>query len=108
LQYTVVHEYEMSKHAQKGVNCLDCHQPVAGQEKEDHHDFVIAKGHLTAANCRGCHEQIYQQFLRSRIAPYNFQPLPAQILNKKRNLGSVLLQPSSNQRAVCPYASVMT
>ena len=22
-QYSVVHEYEMSRHAQKGVNCLD-------------------------------------------------------------------------------------
>src|SRR5690348_14585526 len=38
LQYSVVHEYEMSQHAQKGVNC------------------------------RGCHEQIYQQFVRSRHA----------------------------------------
>ena len=27
LQYSVVHEYEMSAHAKKGVNCLDCHQP---------------------------------------------------------------------------------
>ena len=32
-QYSVVHEYEMSKHAQKGVNCLDCHQAAPGQEK---------------------------------------------------------------------------
>lgn len=67
-QYSIVHEYEMSKHAQKGVNCLDCHQPAPGQEKEDHHDFIIAKGHLTAGNCRSCHEQIYQQFLHSRHA----------------------------------------
>ena len=36
-QYSVVHEYEMSKHAQKGVNCLDCHQPATGQDKKDHH-----------------------------------------------------------------------
>ena len=42
LQYSVVHEYEMSAHAKKGVNCLDCHQPVSGQEKKDHHDFVIS------------------------------------------------------------------
>ena len=33
LQYSVVHEYEMSKHAAKGVSCLECHQPAAGQEK---------------------------------------------------------------------------
>ncbi len=67
-QYSIVHEYEMSRHAQKNVSCLDCHQAAPGQDKEDHHDFVIAKGHLTAANCRSCHEQIYQQFTRSRHA----------------------------------------
>src|SRR3954453_7388843 len=66
-QYSVVHEYEMSLHARKGVNCLECHQPAAGQEKKDHHGFVIATK-LTAGNCRSCHETIYQQFLRSRHA----------------------------------------
>ena len=66
-QYSVVHEYEMSQHARKGVNCLDCHQPAAGQEKKDHHGFVISTK-LTAGNCRSCHENIYQQFLRSRHA----------------------------------------
>ena len=67
LQYAVVHEYEMSAHATKGVNCLDCHQPQGKQESQDHHGFVIAK-HLTAGNCRQCHEPIYQEFLRSRHA----------------------------------------
>ena len=67
LQYSVVHEYEMSNHAKKGVNCLDCHQPAAGQEKTDHHGFTISK-HLTAGNCRGCHDPIYQEYLRSRHA----------------------------------------
>ncbi len=66
-QYSVVHEYEMSLHARKGVNCLDCHQPAPGQEKKDHHGFLIS-AKLTAGNCRNCHENIYQQFLRSRHA----------------------------------------
>src|ERR1041385_3230004 len=66
-QYSVVHEYEMSLHARKGVNCLECHQPAPGQEKKDHHGFVISTK-LTAGNCRSCHEGIYQQFLRSRHA----------------------------------------
>src|SRR5690349_3928999 len=66
-QDSVVHEYEMSLHARKGVNCLDCHQPATGQEKKDHHGFVISTK-LTAGNCRSCHEGIYQQFLRSRHA----------------------------------------
>jgi hypothetical protein len=65
--YSIVHEYELSVHARKGVSCLECHQPAAGQEKAEHHGFVISKG-LTAGNCRSCHEQVYQQFLRSRHA----------------------------------------
>src|SRR5215469_2478150 len=67
LQYSVVHEYEMSMHAQKGVNCLDCHQPAQGQEKREHHGFTIS-AHMTAGNCSSCHEDIYQQFVRSRHA----------------------------------------
>src|SRR5690349_4907388 len=66
-QYSVVHEYEMSQHARKGVSCLECHQPAANQEKKDHHGFVISTK-LTAGNCRNCHETIYQQFVRSRHA----------------------------------------
>jgi hypothetical protein len=68
-QYSVVHEYEMSKHAAKGVTCLDCHQPQKGQEKDkqDHNGFVIT-AHITPANCRSCHEQIYEEFARSRHA----------------------------------------
>jgi mono/diheme cytochrome c family protein len=66
-QYSVVHEYEMSAHARKGVNCLECHQPAANQDKKEHHGFVIATK-LTAGNCRSCHEAIYQQFLHSRHA----------------------------------------
>ena len=66
-QYSIVHEYELSAHAAKGVSCLECHQPAQNQEQSDHHGFVIAKS-VTAANCRGCHEMQYQQFLRSRHA----------------------------------------
>ena len=66
-QYSVVHEYEMSRHAQKGVNCLDCHQPAEGQQKKEHHGFVVSTT-LTAGNCRSCHEPIYQEFQRSRHA----------------------------------------
>lgn len=67
LQYSVVHEYEMSAHAKKGVTCLDCHQPAKDQKKIDHHGFVIS-AHLTAANCRSCHEGAYEQFVESRHA----------------------------------------
>jgi nitrate/TMAO reductase-like tetraheme cytochrome c subunit len=66
-QYSVVHEYELSAHAKKGVSCLDCHSAVQGQKGEDHFGFVINPS-VTAANCRSCHESIYQEFLRSRHA----------------------------------------
>jgi hydroxylamine dehydrogenase len=66
-QYSIVHEYELSHHAQKGVSCLDCHQPATGQSTTDHHGFVLSTK-LTAGNCRSCHEPIYQEYLRSRHA----------------------------------------
>jgi hypothetical protein len=53
LQYSVVHEYEMSVHARKGVNCLDCHQASEGQQKKDHHGFVISTK-LTASIRNSC------------------------------------------------------
>lgn len=66
-QYSIVHEFEMSAHARKGLNCLDCHQVAEGQKGKEHHSFVINTG-VTPANCRSCHEAVYQQFLRSRHA----------------------------------------
>ncbi len=67
-QHSIVHEYELSVHAQKGINCLECHQPADRQEGLEHHGFTISKSGLTAGNCRACHEKEYQQFLRSRHA----------------------------------------
>ena len=105
-QYSVVHEYEMSMHARKGVNCLDCHQPAPGQEKKDHHGFVIS-AQLTAGNCRGCHENIYQQFLRSRHAA----PAWAAVYGEKRlspeqvNF-SETYQPGGTRRPANPLAQL--
>jgi hypothetical protein len=67
LQYSIVHEYEMSKHAAKGVTCLDCHQVQPGQTATNHNGFVINTG-ITPANCKTCHAAIYDQFVRSRHA----------------------------------------
>ena len=63
----VVHEYEMSRHKEKGVSCLECHQVVAGQEALEHRGFRITKS-VSAVNCSQCHPTEYQQFLRSRHA----------------------------------------
>lgn len=63
----VVHQFEMSKHAEKGLNCLQCHQPLEGQDVLDHRGFQIAAS-VTAKNCAQCHTTQYDQFLRSRHA----------------------------------------
>src|SRR5262245_1360632 len=83
--HSIVHEYEMSVHAAKGVTCLECHQPAEKQEKKAHHGFEISKT-VTAANCRSCHETEYQQFLRSRhaapswAAVYGERSIPAELV----------------------------
>ena len=63
LQYSVVHEYEMSAHAKKGVNCLDCHQPAAGpaegrsprlrdQHASDRRQLpLLPRRHLSGISC---------------------------------------------------------
>ncbi|CAN5786099.1 hypothetical protein BH23PLA1_BH23PLA1_14750 [soil metagenome] len=63
----VVHEFEMSRHSAVGLNCLDCHQPVKGQETLAHKGFEINRK-VTAANCSGCHQEPYEQYLKSRHA----------------------------------------
>ncbi len=64
---SVVHEYELSRHNTKGVNCLDCHRPMEGQEATNHRGFTITKT-MTAANCKQCHVAEYDQYLKSRHA----------------------------------------
>jgi hypothetical protein len=61
----IVHQFELSEHAKKGVTCLDCHQVREGQAKLDHRGFEISKS-LTAANCKQCHATEYRQLARSR------------------------------------------
>lgn len=63
----VVHQFEGSRHAGAGVNCLDCHRPLDGQQPEDHRGFTITAS-VTSANCRQCHTTEYDQYLRSRHA----------------------------------------
>jgi len=61
----IVRQFELSRHAEKGVTCLDCHHAVDGQESLDHRGFTIAK-HLTSKNCGQCHATEVAQFTRSR------------------------------------------
>jgi hydroxylamine dehydrogenase len=63
----IVHEFERSEHARRGVNCLDCHRPLPGQEAKEHRGFTISAA-VTAGSCAECHRAQYDQFLRSRHA----------------------------------------
>jgi hypothetical protein len=104
--YSVVHEYELSVHARNNVNCLDCHQPAAGQQKQDHHGFVIAT-HLTAGNCRSCHEQIYQEFLRSRHAAPAWAAIYGQQgLTPEQVAFSEQYQPGGTRRPPHPFVQL--
>jgi hydroxylamine dehydrogenase len=63
----IIDQFERSRHAVKGVNCLDCHRPVEGQPGMEHRGFTIAKT-LTSKNCAQCHAAEYEQYARSRHA----------------------------------------
>jgi nitrate/TMAO reductase-like tetraheme cytochrome c subunit len=110
-QFSVVHEYEMSAHARKGVTCLDCHQPAERQEKVDHHGFVIGKA-LTAANCRSCHPAVYEQFARSRhgtaswAAVYGEKGSPKYPLTAEQVNLSEQFHPGSARRPANPLVSL--
>jgi len=79
-QYSVVHEYELSKHANKGVTCLDCHQPTAGQ-----------KGPSRVCDFRETHVRKLPQLPRSDLPA-----IPAQPARRSR-LGSRVWREGSNQ-----------
>ncbi|MDQ7093332.1 multiheme c-type cytochrome [Desulfosporosinus sp. PR] len=62
----IIQQYHDSKHSGRGVQCLDCHKAVKGQENltEDHHNVaLIAKP--TPNNCAQCHATEVQQFENS-------------------------------------------
>jgi hydroxylamine dehydrogenase len=105
-QYSIVHEYEMSLHAKKGINCLECHQPGDGQQKNDHHGFVISTK-LTAGNCRSCHEPIYQEFLRSRHAAPSWAAVYGQQgLRPEQVDFSERFQPGGTRRPAHPLTTI--
>lgn len=63
----IVVEYEQSRHAAVGTNCLDCHKALEGQERFEHRGFTLTR-RITPRNCAECHATQYDEFLRSRHA----------------------------------------
>jgi hydroxylamine dehydrogenase len=105
-QYSIVHEFEMSVHAQKRVTCLDCHQVAAGQTGTNHNGFVINMA-VTPANCRTCHEAVYEQFVRSRHAAPSWtavmgnQDFPPEMIEQMEKL-----HPGSMKRPAHPLTKL--
>ena len=65
----ITQQYHDSKHSGRGVQCLDCHKPVKGQETmaKDHYKVsVIAEP--TPLNCVQCHKDEVKQFEDSNHA----------------------------------------
>jgi hydroxylamine dehydrogenase len=106
LQYSIVHEYEMSRHAEKGVTCLDCHQPATNQQGRDHNGFTIT-AQMTAGNCRNCHEQIYQEFQRSRHAAVSWAAVyGAEGLSPEQVAFAEKYQPGYANRPAHPFVKL--
>lgn len=65
----IVQQYHDSKHSGRGVQCLDCHKPLAGQEAmtKDHYKVaMVAKP--TPNNCAKCHATETKEFTDSAHA----------------------------------------
>jgi len=65
----IVQQYHDSKHSGRGVQCLDCHKPISGQETmaKDHYKVSVVAA-PTPKNCAVCHEDAVKEFEASNHA----------------------------------------
>ncbi|TGE33588.1 multiheme c-type cytochrome [Desulfosporosinus sp. Sb-LF] len=65
----IVQQYHDSKHSGRGVQCLDCHRPVTGQETlaKEHYKVSLISA-PTPKNCAQCHEKVVNEFEASNHA----------------------------------------
>ena len=63
----IVHQWQDSRHALKGITCFDCHKPLDEAHKIEHKGFQITR-YVTSGRCAECHKDEYAQFLKSRHA----------------------------------------
>ena len=65
----IIQQYHDSKHSGRGVQCLDCHKPVSGQETmvKDHYKVSIITA-PTPKNCTQCHKDEVKEFEDSNHA----------------------------------------
>jgi len=72
----IINQYHDSKHAQRGVQCLDCHKPVEGQEKmaKEHYNVQMISS-PSPNNCVKCHEQEVKEFSDSAHGAKGWYPV---------------------------------
>jgi hypothetical protein len=72
----ILDQYHDSKHSQRGVQCLDCHKPLEGQEKmtTTHYDIPMVAT-PTPNNCAQCHDQEVHDFSASAHAAKAWYPV---------------------------------
>ena len=65
----ILQQYHDSKHSGRGVQCLDCHKPVKGQETmaKDHYKVSVV-AEPSPLNCAQCHKDEVKQFEDSNHA----------------------------------------
>ena len=72
----IIDQYYDSKHSQRGVQCLDCHKPLEGQEKMTtvHYDVQMVAT-PTPNNCAQCHDEAVHEFSISAHAAKSWYPV---------------------------------
>jgi nitrate/TMAO reductase-like tetraheme cytochrome c subunit len=65
----IIEQYHDSKHSGRGVQCLDCHKPVQGQETmaKEHYNVALIDA-PTPKNCAQCHKDEVKEFEESNHA----------------------------------------
>ena len=64
----IVQQWRESRHAARGVGCLDCHQAQPGDADAFEHDGVLVAVVVTPRDCARCHRTEDEQFERSHHA----------------------------------------
>ena len=64
----LVMEWERSRHAQKGVGCIDCHKANEGEIDAWQHMGALISILVTPKDCSNCHAIEYKEFSRSHHA----------------------------------------
>ena len=64
----LVMEWEISRHAQFGIGCIDCHQAEEGDIDGWNHEGALVSALVTPKDCAKCHTREFEEFAGSHHA----------------------------------------